>query len=65
MHAGWKESGGKQLMTAGRDMHRLLWAVGEARRLRRAESSTPVAAERPGGEGDDGPREKPSGRTAR
>ena len=25
-------------MTAGRDLNRLLWAVGEARRLRRAES---------------------------
>ena len=32
-------------MTAGGDLNRLLWAVGEARRLRRAESDPASGAE--------------------
>ena len=46
-------------------MHRLLWAVGEARRLRHAENSPPVAAEGPGGEVEEGPRDQPLGVHAR
>ena len=45
-------------MTAGRDLNRLLWAVGEARRLRRAESDPASGAEplvgTTYGDGDDG-----------
>lgn len=52
-------------MTAGRDLNRLLWAVGEARRLRRAETPQAVPAELTRPEFDDGPPEQPLRHAAR
>lgn len=50
-------------MTAGRDLHRLLWAVGEARRLRNVERHTTEGGDRDvtaAGDGGDGRPEEPA-----
>ena len=47
-------------MTAGADLNRLLWAVGEARRLRRAEIVQAVGAERHRGDAEDGVLDQPA-----